>query len=132
ELIQRVDGDVTSVSTFLGVVVPQAVGAGLLICGIVGVLAAIDWRLALGMVAYLAIVTRLVLAGRHRAVVEATDEMSALARLYGGIEERLTAVEDLRANGASSYASWRFVEESAGAMDAAVARERAFLKLWWI
>lgn len=132
ELIQRVDGDVTNVSTFLGVVVPQAVGAGMLIVGIVGVLGVIDWRLALGMVVYLAIVTRLVLAGRHRAVAEATDEMSALARLYGGIEERLTAVEDLRANGASTHANWRFVEESAGAMDAAVTRERAFLKLWWI
>ncbi|MEM9517200.1 MAG: ABC transporter transmembrane domain-containing protein, partial [Actinomycetota bacterium] len=49
ELIQRTDGDVTSVSEFLGRVVPKALGALLLVLGIVVVLAALDWRLALGM-----------------------------------------------------------------------------------
>ena len=40
--------------------------------------------------------------------------MGALARLYGGIEERLTAAEDLRSNGAGAHAMWRFVEDSGG------------------
>ena len=42
--------------------------------------------------------------------------MGAYAALYGGIEERLTASEDLRANGAGPHAMWRFVDESAAAM----------------
>jgi hypothetical protein len=42
--------------------------------------------------------------------------MGAYARLYGGIEERLTAAEDLRSNGAGGHAMWRFVEESHGAL----------------
>jgi ABC-type multidrug transport system fused ATPase/permease subunit len=57
--------------------------------------------------------------------------MGAYARLYGGIEERLTASEDLRANGAGRHAMWRFVEDSAGAMRSAIRREQAFLRMWW-
>lgn len=132
ELIQRVDGDVTNVSTFLGIVVPQALGALFLITGITGVLLVLDWRLGVAMVVYLALVTTIVIRSRHRAIDEATDEMSSLATLYGGIEERLTASEDLRANGAAGHANWRFVEDSTGTLGTTVSRERAFIKLWWI
>ena len=57
--------------------------------------------------------------------------MGSYARLYGGIEERLTAAEDLRSNGAGAHAMWRFVEDSADAMGSAVRREKAFLRMWW-
>jgi ATP-binding cassette, subfamily B, bacterial len=131
ELIQRVDGDVTSVSDFLGRVVPKAVGAALLVAGMLLVLVIVDWRLAIGMSVYVAISGAIVVRSRHRAVGEASDEMGSYARLYGGIEERLTAAEDLRANGAAAHAMWRFVEDSADAMQTAVRRERAFLRMWW-
>ena len=68
---------------------------------------------------------------RHRAVRESSDEMGAYATLYGGIEERLTAAEDLRANGAGVHAMWRFVEDSSGTLRSSVRRERAFLTMWW-
>jgi len=131
ELIQRVDGDVTSVSDFLGRVVPRAVGAAAMVVGMIGVLAVLDWRLAVGALAYLSAAAALVVRGRHRAVGESTEEMGAYARLYGGIEERLTAAEDLRANGAGHHAMWRFIEESATTQRTAVRREAAFLRLWW-
>ena len=131
ELIQRVDGDVTSVSDFLGRVVPRVVGAAAMVVGMVAVLAVVDWRLAIGALAYVVLSAGLIVRGRHRAVGEASDEMGAYAQLYGGIEERLTAAEDLRANGAGSHAMWRFIEESAGAMHRSVCRESAFLRLWW-
>ncbi|MFV0307205.1 MAG: ABC transporter ATP-binding protein [Desertimonas sp.] len=131
ELIQRVDGDVTSVSDFLGQVVPKGAGALMLVGGIVGVLAVLDWPLALGMIGFLLISTWIVVALRHRAIDESEQELSALARLYGGIEERLNAAEDLRSNGASTHVMRRFVEDSTGALGAAVARERAFLTMWW-
>jgi O-antigen ligase len=57
--------------------------------------------------------------------------MGAYAALYGGIEERLTAAEDLRANGAGQHAMWRFIDESSRTMHSSVRRERAFLRLWW-
>ncbi|MDO8390239.1 MAG: ABC transporter ATP-binding protein [Actinomycetota bacterium] len=131
ELIQRVDGDVTSVSDFLGRVVPRAVGALTMVTGMVVVLAVVDWRLALGALAYALVALSMIVRGRHRAVGESSDEMGAYAHLYGGIEERLTAGEDLRANGAGAHAIWRFVEESAAVMRSALRRERAFLRLWW-
>ncbi|MCU1359609.1 MAG: transporter ATP-binding protein [Ilumatobacteraceae bacterium] len=131
ELIQRVDGDVTSVSDFLGRVVPKAVGAALMMVGMVVVLSAVDWRLAAGTAVYTFLSIAVIVRGRHRAVGESSDEMGSYARLYGGIEERLTAAEDLRANGAGPHAMWRFVEESADAMASSVRRESAFLRMWW-
>ena len=76
------------------------------------VLTVLDWRLGLGMAVFLAVAVTVVVRGRHRAVRESSDELGAYARLYGGIEERLTAAEDLRANGAGVHAMWRFVEDS--------------------
>jgi ATP-binding cassette subfamily B protein len=132
ELIQRVDGDVTSVSDFLGRVVPKAAGAAFTVLGMLVVLVFVDWRIAIGTTLYVAAATASVVRSRHRAVGESTDEMGAYARLYGGIEERLTAAEDLRANGAGPHAMWRFVEESTDAMGSSVRRESAFLKMWWM
>ena len=131
ELIQRVDGDVTSVSDFLGRVVPRALGGALLVLGMVIVLSVLDVRLALGTLVYIAVAAAVVVRSRHRAVAESSAEMGSYARLYGGIEERLTAGEDLRANGASAHAMWRFVEDSAGALHRGVRREHAFLRMWW-
>jgi ATP-binding cassette, subfamily B, bacterial len=131
ELIQRVDGDVTSVSEFLGRVVPRMLGAFFMVAGMVVVLAVVDWRLAIGTLVYLTAAVAVVVHGRHRAVGESSEEMGSYARLYGGIEERLTAAEDLRANGAADHAMFRFVEESADALASSVRRESAFLRMWW-
>jgi ATP-binding cassette, subfamily B, bacterial len=131
ELIQRVDGDITAVNDLCSRVLTRAVGSLLLVVGMVAVVAVIDWRVGVGMGVYIAAAVAVVLALRHRAVEESSDELGAYARLYGGIEERLTAAEDLRANGAGSHAMWRFVEESAGALDSSVRRESAFLGMWW-
>ena len=131
ELIQRVDGDITSVSDFLSQVVTKAAGASMLVAGMIVVLTVLDWRLGLGMAVYVAGALGVIVRSRHRAVSESSDEMGALGRLYGGIEERLTAAEDLRANGAADHVAWRFVEDSEGALTSAVRRERAFLVMWW-
>ena len=131
ELIQRVDGDVTSVSDFMGRVIPRAAGALFMMVGMIGVLIVVDWRLALGALVYVTLAVSVVVRGRHRAVGESSDEMGSYARLYVGIEERLTAAEDLRSNGAGAHAMWRFVEDSADALGSAVRREKAFLRMWW-
>ena len=131
ELIQRVDGDVTWVALFLGQVVTKAVGALMLVGGIVTVLTVIDWRLGLGMIAYVVLALVVVLRSRGRAIDESDDEMGALGQLYGGIEERLTAAEDLRANGAADHVTWRFVGDSEAALMSGVRRERAFIIMWW-
>lgn len=132
ELIQRVDGDVTSVSDLLGRVVPKALGMVVLVAGMIVVVGVIDWRVGIGMAVYVGAAFALVVYLRERAVAESSEELSAFARLYGGIEERLNASEDLRANGAGGHAMWRFVEESADSLDTSVRREAAFLGMWWL
>jgi ATP-binding cassette subfamily B protein len=119
------------VSDFLSQVVPKAVGGVLLIVGMLTVLTVLDWRIGLGMLVYLAAAVCVLLAMRNRAISEAADEMGALAQLYGGIEERLTAAEDLRSNGAGAHAMWRFVEDSGGMLRSSVRRQRAFIRMWW-
>lgn len=131
ELISRVDGDVTSVSDFLGKVVPKALGALLLVSGIIVVLTVIQWQVGLGMLVFFGVAIGLVLLTRQRAVHEAVDEMGANATLYGGLEERINASEDLRSNGAGAHAMWRFVEDSGGVIASATRRERAFMGIWW-
>ena len=131
ELIQRVDGDVTSVSDFLSQVLPKAVGAVFVVAGTIVVLAIIDWRVGIGMVIYVAAAFTAVVLNRHRSIREASDEMGSYARLYGGIEERLNAAEDLRSSGAGDHAMWRFVEDSGEAIRSSVRREHAFLSMWW-
>jgi ATP-binding cassette, subfamily B, bacterial len=103
----------------------------MLVGGMVIVLSVIDWRLGLGMAVYVVFALMVIVSTRHRAISESSDEMGALGRLYGGIEERLTAAEDLRANGAADHVAWRFVEDSEEALVSAVRRERAFLVMWW-
>ena len=66
ELIQRVDGDVSSVSDFLGQVVPRALGATFLVVGMNLVLVVVDWRLAIGMTVFLIAALGVVVATRHR------------------------------------------------------------------
>ena len=131
ELIQRVDGDVTSVSELLGRVVPKVAGGFLLVVGMVVVLTVLDWRLGVGMIVFIVVAVLVTVRGRHRAISESADELDAYARLYGGIEERLTAAEDLRSNGAGPHALGRFVEDSSATLHTTVRRERAFLHLWW-
>jgi ATP-binding cassette, subfamily B, bacterial len=131
ELIQRVDGDVTSVSDLLGRVVPKVLGMVVLVVGMIVVVTVIDWRIGIGMFVYVSAALWLVIVLRERAVAESSDELSAFARLYGGIEERLNAAEDLRSNGAGSHALWRFVEESSDSLHTSVRRESAFLSMWW-
>ncbi|HQV59000.1 MAG TPA: ABC transporter transmembrane domain-containing protein, partial [Ilumatobacteraceae bacterium] len=93
ELISRVDGDVTAVSDFLSMVLPKVATTVCVVTGVVASLAFVDWRLAVGAAAYLTLTIVVLVRSRHRAVAEAGDEMHATAKLYGGIEERLTAAE---------------------------------------
>lgn len=131
ELIQRIDGDVTAVSDFLGRVVAAAGAAVLTVAGVLVVLFFIEWRLGLVMALYAAAGVAVLTVMRHQAIAESALLMGAQARLYGGIEERLTASEDLRSSGAEAHAITKFVEDASFHLDSRVAEERAFLRLWW-
>ncbi len=130
ELVQRIDGDVTAVSDFLSQVVVKVGGAAVTAAGMVVVLTVVDWRIGLAMAIYVAGTVLLVVRRRNQVVDESSDELGAYARLYGGIEERLAAAEDLRSNGGGAFAVRGFVDHSVDCVGTALARERSYLRVW--
>ncbi len=130
-LIQRIDGDITSVSDFLGQVVTAVGSAVLLLVGTVTILAILDWRLAVAMGAYIAIAGAMSIRYRSRMVNESEGVLGARARLFGGIEEKLNAAEDIRGNGAGPHAMKRFVEDATFLLNTRMKEEGAFVRLWW-
>jgi ABC-type multidrug transport system fused ATPase/permease subunit len=103
EMIERIDGDVTALATFFSQIVLRVLGSALLLVGAVAMLFREDWRVGLVLAAFaLAVVT---VMGRWRdvAVGALTAERASNARLYGFVEERLSGLDDLRANGAGPH-----------------------------
>jgi len=110
EMIERIDGDVTSLTNFFSQFAVRLVGALLTIVGVVVVLFAADWRVGLVMGTFafgsLGLITYL---GRY-AVDESEEERQVSAELFGFVEERLAGLEEIRANGAGQYTMRRLFE----------------------
>ena len=103
EMIERIDGDVTALSTFFSQFVIQVVGNALLLAGILVLLFREEWRVGLAMTCFVAIA--MVVLGRFRnlAVPHWKAERQASAELFGFLEERLAGTEEIRSNGAEEY-----------------------------
>ena len=116
ELIERVDGDVNTLSNFFARFVVYVVGNGLLMVGLVILLVQVDWRVAL-IVAGAALLGLLGMDRvRSLAVPLWASSRQASAELFGFLEERLAGTEDIRAAGATSYVMRRFYERSRNLM----------------
>ncbi|HET6314053.1 MAG TPA: ABC transporter ATP-binding protein, partial [Chloroflexia bacterium] len=103
ELIERIDGDVSTLANFFSLFALRVVGNGLLVVGILVFLLLEDWRisLALGLLAMVGIVVLNRL--RELATPHWVRGRQASANLAGFLEERLAGTEDIRANGATPY-----------------------------
>ena len=108
ELIERTDGDVTALSTFVSSFIVQMAGSTLTLVGVLVVVILEDWRIGLGMLGFVLVAAVAVGGLRNVAVPRATERRAASATLFGEIEERLTGAEELRANGGGGYAVRRF------------------------
>jgi ATP-binding cassette subfamily B protein len=109
ELIERTDGDVTALSTFVSSFVMRIVGSALTLAGVLVVVVVLeDWRVGLGLAAFAAAAAVTIARLRDSAVPQATERRAAAARLFGELEERLAGAEDLRANGGGAHAIRRF------------------------
>ena len=110
ELIQRIDGDVTTLANFFSQLVIQLVGNLLLLLGVLAILWTIDWRIGLLLTVFAALVFLAI--NRIQAYVtplwKAARQRSA--ELFGFIEERLGATEDIRSSGAQHYTMRRLYE----------------------
>ncbi len=110
ELIERVDGDVATLSNFFSRFVVQLVGNGLLLLGVLILLFRIDWRIGLVIAGFTTGALLLVNRLRNLAVPYWAVARQKNADLFGFLEERLAGTEDLRSSGATAYALHRLSE----------------------
>lgn len=109
EMIERIDGDVTAVAEFLSRFLVRLLGAALLL---VGVMVVAWWQspvVGLAYTGFVAVVLGSVWRLRNMAVEASEEERESSALLYGFVEERLAALDDIRANGAGRSTMRRFV-----------------------
>lgn len=109
ELIERVDGDVTHLSNFFSQFIAQVLAGLLLIVGILVLFWLEDWRVALPLTLYVVVVSGIMHRRREIAVPASEMEREANARLFGAIEERLSGLDEIRANGAGRYVFYRYL-----------------------
>lgn len=110
ELIERVDGDVSTIARLFSRFIVYVVGNGVLILGVLGLTFVTDWRVALGLSAFAVIALVVMLRIRAAATPLSAAERQASAEFYGFIGEGLSGLEDIRSSGAGSFVLRRCAE----------------------
>lgn len=103
EMIERVDGDITAISTFFSKFVIHVLANLVLIIGVLILLYREDWRIGLAQTAFAILALYVLMRIRTVAVPAMAGERQASAELFGFIEERLAGLSDIRANGAGGH-----------------------------
>jgi ATP-binding cassette subfamily B protein len=100
ELLERIDGDITKLNNFFSRLVVALCGNLLLALGVLIVLFRVDLRVGLAMTLFVAVTFGVIFGLRDIAVPAWAAARAASAQLFGFLEERLAATEDIRASGA--------------------------------
>ena len=102
-MIERIDGDVSTLSNFFSQFVMRIVGSALLLLGILSLLLWEDWRLGLLMASFTIVTLLVVKRLQGRGVPYVNVWRQGVADTVAFWEERLDGLEDIRANGAQAY-----------------------------
>jgi len=103
ELIERIDGDVTSLTLVFSQFVFQILGSGLLIVGILAVLFAKSVWVGAALSLFAAAAFAVLQRTRGLGIPLYVAERQARADLAGFVEERLGGLDDIRANGGGAH-----------------------------
>ncbi|HEY3018788.1 MAG TPA: ABC transporter ATP-binding protein, partial [Solirubrobacteraceae bacterium] len=103
EMVERIDGDATTLAEFFSRFVAQILGSALRLVGVLALLYAEDWRIGLLYTAYAAFSIGVIYRLRGFAVPAMAAERETTARLYGFAEERLGGLDDVRSRGAGAW-----------------------------
>jgi ABC-type multidrug transport system fused ATPase/permease subunit len=103
ELIERADGDVATLARFFSRFAVYILGNGVLIAGVLGLLAYVDWRVGLGLGIFVALALIAMLRIRAAATPLWAAERQASADFYGFLGEYLSGLEDIRSSGAGAF-----------------------------
>ena len=110
ELIERVDGDVATLARFFSRFVVSVIGNGLLIVGVLGLLLVVDWRVGLGLGAFVAVALVAMVRIRAASTHHWSAERQGSADFYGFLGEYLAGLEDIRSSGAGAFVLRRCAE----------------------
>jgi len=108
EMIERVDGDVTNMSNFFSMFIVQIIGSFVLLAGILGYMFVTNWPIAIVMTVFTCLSIGVMVYIRNVGVDATQAERQAKASLLGLIEERISGIEDVQANGGVPYVMNRF------------------------
>lgn len=109
-LIERVDGDVGTLARFFSRFVVSIVGNGLLILGVLALLVIVDWRVGLGLAAFVLVALVAMLKIRASSTHQWSAERQGSADFYGFLGEYLAGLEDIRSSGAGAFVLRRCAE----------------------
>ena len=110
ELIERVDGDVATLARFFSRFVVYVLGNAALMLGVLALLYRVDWRIGLGLSAFVALALAATLRIRAVATPSWAAERQASAEFYGFLGEYLAGMEDIRSSGAGAFVLRRCAE----------------------
>lgn len=110
ELIERVDGDVATLARFFSRFVVYVLGNAILMLGVLALLFHLDWRIGLGLSAFVALTWTAMLRIRAVATPAWAAERQASADFYGFLGEYLAGLEDIRSSGAGAFVLRRCAE----------------------
>ncbi|MCK5827442.1 ABC transporter ATP-binding protein, partial [Candidatus Bipolaricaulota bacterium] len=109
-MIERIDGDVATLSNFFSRFVIDVAGNGLLVLGILALLFREDWRIGLPIFGFAIITLFLLIWIRKLAVPYWTRYRKLNAEFFGFLGEHISGREDIRANGAVDFVMRKFHE----------------------
>jgi ABC-type multidrug transport system fused ATPase/permease subunit len=107
-LIERVDGDITTIAKVFSHFAVQGISSVLLLGGIFIVLLQRSPIAGLMMAILVVVIVTFMAATRSLAVSAAEEERGISAAVFGFVEERIAAIDDIRANGGGGYVMQRF------------------------
>src|SRR6266704_6699288 len=108
ELIERIDGDVDTLSNFFSQAVIHLLGNSILILGVLILFFLADWQIGLVMTVFAVLALIILVYIRQYAIRHWVAYRQHDAEFYGFLGEQLAGTEDMRANGATGYVMWRF------------------------
>jgi ATP-binding cassette subfamily B protein len=110
QMIERIDGDVATLSNFFSRFTIDIVGNGILVSGILALLFREDWRIGLPILGFALVTLVLLIWIRKLAVPYWTKYRRLSAEFFGFLGEHISGREDIRANGAVGHVMRRFFE----------------------
>ena len=103
-MLERIDGDANQLAAFFSQFALRLLAAALLLAGILAALLIEDWKLFLALFLFAAAVTAMLLKLRSFGVPYYDRLREAAADLHGFVEERLAAIEEIKALGGLVHA----------------------------